>query len=315
MTERQPAAFGGAEFDVTSVRDEVRRSLEINRYPNRDGADVLDRGALERRTTCDIVFYPRPPIKGEQIESGLDHLERFRLFFIEANSGRAREFAHPHGGGYNARIEAVEWQVDYTSFDEMIEGRVVFVEDSTSPSPFVTGSARPRSSGIAAVEIAIDDARFEIAAVDSSADLSFLDTIETGIAQWQTAPDLLLDITSQLGRITRLIETTRETLDLTSDIDNFQAFIALERVANAVREAAEAVRQQQPVFRETTVRADVPLRRFVVATYGAEDAAQRFDEILAVNDIRDPGYVKAGTVLLIPAAGVSQQTVLRSAHR
>lgn len=313
--DRQPAKFGAIEFDVTAVRDVVRRDLEINRYPNRNGADIRDRGAQARRTTCDIVFFPRTQIKGEQEQSNLPHDERFRLFFIESQKGRALEFVHPEGGGYRARIESVDWSIDYGGFDDLIECTATFVEDSTNPSALVSGSARPRSAGIAAAKVTIDDARFEVEALNVGASTGFLDSVESEIAEWQATPDVLLDITARLGRMTRLIETSRNNLALTSDVDNFQAFIALERVANSIREAAEAVRQKQPQFRETVTLIDQPLRRFVLAAYDADAAADRFDQILAVNLIRDPGFIPAGTVLLIPVDDVSPKISLRSAHR
>lgn len=311
---RLPASFGGIEFDVTECKDSIRRRIESNEYPNRDGGDLRDRGSEPRETSCEIVFWPRAPISGEQIESGLDHLDRFSLFFAETMRGRAQDFVHPQKGvgGYRARIESIEWTSDF-QLEDIIRGTVVFLEDSTNPFPTVEGSARAKASGLAEAQVSIDNAEFQLAQVADPPDTSFLDTTEGFLGQWQE-PDFLFDIAAQLGQATRLIETARDAVG-TTDITKLQAFLALEQMAAAMREAAEAVRQDQPQLQEVEVQIDQPLRRFILGFYGATNAQTLFDQIMTINLIDDPGFVKQGTRILIPVEEVAPSVALQGQHR
>lgn len=305
------AKFGGVEFDVTNVRDRVRRDLEVNQYVNRPGADIRDRGSAPRETTCEVIWWPREPIAGEQIESGLDHLSRFRLFYAEVMRGRVDDFRHPLEGGYRAAVDEINWSTDFRYDDDIITGVVTFVEDSTNPSPLINSSAKPAAAGLSDAQVSLDDARLKITEIDASADVDFLDTVEGLLGRWRE-PDQVSDIRAELGQAIRLIETARNNLGLT-DVADVQAFIAIEELASSMREAAEAVRQDQPQFFHVEVEIDQPLRRWIVDFYNGRDVALRFEQIMALNLIDDPGYVEGGTQLLVPVDAVGEQRSLRSA--
>jgi hypothetical protein len=305
------ASYGAVEFDCEAVEDMFPRTIELNEYKNKDGGDAGDRGAGIRETECDIIFFDRPSIAGEGPDSSLDFRSRWHRFFAAYMRGRAQDFVHPTEGGYRAVVHNLR-KIEAAGDPDVIRAHCTFVEDSTNPSPLVTGSSRPRSSGLVEAEVALDDADDALGDLEEPPDLDFIADIEGLLGRWRE-PELALDIASDLNRATRLIETAQRTL--TTDPDSYEAFVALERLAANLRLSAEAARQEQPQLRTVIVEVEQPLRTFVAALYGAEEAMRRHDEVMALNPIDDPGLLEAGTELLVPVAEVDRRTVLRSANR
>ena len=307
------AMYGGVEFDCLVVSDRFERRIERNEYPGRDGGDARDRGISFRVTDCEIIFFDRPPVAGEGELSRLGFRDRWHRFFAAFARGRAQDFVHPTEGGFRAVVEDLEKTED-PSQPDVIRATCRFVEDSTNPSPLVTGSARPRTSGLADVRVEIDVVGETLAALPSPPALDFLDEIESLVTSWQE-PALARDVAAELGQATRILETVQTEAGLATDPDSYEAFVAIERLAARLRLAALTARQSQPQLREVVVPLAQPLRTFVVALYGAAEAFRRYDEVLDLNDIDDPGFVEQGARLIVPVAELETGQALRSANR
>ena len=302
MIRAHPASFGDVQFDVTNWSDNNTRAIDRNRPVNKEGANLRNRGREPRETQCEIIFFNRKAIDGEQPQSQLDFYERFKLFIVKALNGRVEDFVHPMAGGYRAMVEDVEVAGDAEQPQTLFVS-CRFVEDSTDPSPFVTGTERPLSAGFQDAATENADARAQVAAVGG--DTSFADDVDATLAKWRD-PDLSRDIAKDLGKVTRTIEGVQKTAELASDPASYAAFRATERLMYRMRLAAEAARSTQKRTRTATVKVAQPLRQWIAANLSATDTEGTYEEIMNLNQIADPGYLEVGTELRVPTTDAPQ---------
>lgn len=313
MIRPRPASFGGVEFDVVAWRDDVRRVLDQNRPVNKTGAALRNRGTEARTTNCEIVFFDRDPIDGEDANSSLDFYSRFQLFTRVALNGRTQKFVHPMAGAYPAKVEDLEVSQEAEALDLITVG-CTFVEDSTEPSPFVTDTRRPIASGIqdARVEAGTVQTEFESRGLDTG----FLDRVNSTLDEWRlTATGAGGDVAVQLGTLTRTIENVQTTSDLLSDPSSYPAWVATERLIYRLRVAAESVRSTGPRVKSVVVQVSQPLRQFVAKVLGAADAQATYDEVLSLNQIEDPGFLQAGSTIRVPVTADPETGFTRGAAR
>lgn len=302
------ASFGGVPIDIQETSDSMGRALARHTYPYRDGTDLEDVGSEPRTTECRIVFFGTG--------DGDDIRARISAFLAAVNSGRAQTFVHPITGAYKARASNVQMSAAAEPRDTVMIS-CTFEEDTTEPAVFDVSSGAPSSTGaeaVASASKALDDALLEVQAEDLinndgvlSDDLAEPITVgataTATVAKWSDPASALnvRDVTNQAVTLTRQIEAEVERLELATDVSRYPLIRAFTDLQAAVRKAAQAVAATSPRIVEFTVTAPIPLIILCARTYGAEDAAAREEEILQLNDIRNPARLEPGQKIAGPS--------------
>jgi prophage DNA circulation protein len=293
-TQLYESSFGGVRLDVQSTTDDLSRALVRYKYPNRDGADVADMGAEEWVTRCRLIFWPR---------DGQDARAAFLGFMEVVKRGRSQVFSHPIFGERNCKVGQLSAAAEFGTRDViMVEAE--FVEDTVDAATFPTGAGAPVASSVQ-----------EIAAISADIDSGLVDVNEredldepistdvgkdavTAVTGWSEDESLTeRDVRYEAASLAADIEAETDRLELATHLDRYPLVAAFARLHFAIRNAAEAFIQRSPKAFEITVPAPTPLLVIAAQTYGADQAGDRYEELLELNDIRTPNRIPAGTVL------------------
>jgi predicted GH43/DUF377 family glycosyl hydrolase len=119
-----------------------------------------------------------------------------------------------------------------------------------------------------------------------------------------------------MARLSGRIADEMEALDLASDISKYETYKQYTRLHHALTSAAAAFRSTKTRISQVTLTVGQPLRTLLVRLYGATEAENRYDEVIALNDVRDPGYIEAGTTLdyHVPELGQGRKGLRRAAR-
>jgi hypothetical protein len=174
---------------------------------------------------------------------------------------------------------------------------VTFFEHEPDPAAFESGQGVPTLAGVAEVEAAqlALDADLATLGASSTAGTDALDVAETWDADDGTLTQR--EINLELNRVANAIDDEIDRLELLTDIDRQPALEGFLRLRNALARAAEKVIASGPTLIRYEVRAAMPLLAVVQEIYGGADGELRAQQLLDLNDIRDPTRIDAGTVL------------------
>lgn len=300
------ASYDGFPIHVLSTRDSVGRTLARFTYPHRNGADLEDMGGEPRVTRCRVIF------------TGPDHYEAFRVFHDLAHQVEPAIFVHPLTGSYLAKVGQFEYSAEAEQRDTIMVD-CTFEEDTTEPAVLPVGAGAPTLSGVddvAAAAAALGDALQNGFIVDADegtiidiSDLTLLeDTVSTVQAWADDATKTIRDVTYEMSALTARIQVVTDELEVATDLSQFPIMVALTNLSYSLRRAAEVFASSAPQLFQFTVEAPTPLLLLAAQVYGADEAGDRLDELLTLNDIRNPARVERGTVLTAqtPAARARQ---------
>lgn len=290
------ASYGGFPIHVMSTSDSAGRTLARHKYPHVDGADLEDMGAEPRVTRCRIIF------------TGPDHYEAFRVFHDLANSVEPLLFTHPITGSYLAKVGPYNFDADSERRDT-ITVDCTFEEDTTTPAVFPVGAGSPTLSGaddVAASAAAVSSAVIIVPGDEGTIvdlpDDSLLDDAMAISQSWaDDGTKTLRDVTYELNTLTDRIQATMDDLAVSTDLTQYPVMTALLDLSASLRRAAQAFAQVAPQLFQVTVEAPTPLLLIASQLYGAAEAPARLEELLSLNDIRNPARVERGTVLTAQA--------------
>ncbi len=304
------ASYGGVEFDCVTTQDSISRAVARREYPRTNGANLQDMGAAPRVTRCQVIFFEREPIDGEDFfQSNKNHLERFDAFYKATQQGTPQDFVHPITGTYRALVEEFEFGASADEEDTIIAD-VTFVEDTTAPAVFEAGSSSPFDSGTASVQVQAEIT--EDLMEERGISHSFAADIGTIVDAWESNPLLTVrEVNLQLQSIASTVDEVIIELEMTTDIRRYPLYRATQKLLWTVRQAAESFREQQPQLITITTTVNIPLRVLVTDYYGAAEAASRYREVMRLNDIDDPSLILAGTTLVVPARTTGRKPALR----
>jgi prophage DNA circulation protein len=302
--------YDGLPIEILSTRDSFRRALVRHEYPNRDGARVDDMGSVAREVDVRIIF--RDPMTFDETApadyAAMDHVDRSRLFIDACNQGSAREFVHPLYGSFPAMIESLEVSAEGEQRDRIeIQARVV--EQGIDPAPLLSQTARQLEGGAPSVELEAAAATGAAAAgVPDAFDQAEADDVGAVAAgavkeakRWEADPDLdPRSVTVGLGKTSDEIDRLTTELDLLADVEKYPTYRALLRLAYQMQRAAAVVTRNAPALIELVTAAASPLGAILADVYGAAGATEHRDEVISLNDIRDPVLIDAGTRLTLP---------------
>lgn len=307
-------SFGGIRLDVQTTEDEAGRVLSTHLIPHRDGAPVRDQGAEPRTTRCRIIFFQTSPDD--------DPRERFYFFKAKADEGATQTFVHPISGRYRAKIGAFTWSAAAEPRD-VIMVECTFHEDSDVPATFIAGGGAALGAGLAEIQAssrALDDSLVEVNAElpDDATPLS--STVGTSavskVEAWQAStgdledPLTLRRVNLELVALSNEISKETDRLALATHPERWPIARALTNLHHNLRRAAAVFTEESPRVFEITVNAPTNIFTLAARTYPGEDAEQRAEQLMNLNDIPNPARLEAGTRLKAYAAKTS--TRLRS---
>lgn len=308
-----PANFDGIDLDILSTDDDLSNELIRHTYPFRDGAVLQNAGAVPRTTACEIWFFERPELED-------DHLERVRQFAFAAATREARVFLHPLFGRFNAMVEGLTFQASATERD-LVKASCTFVEQGLNPAAFEAQSDASVGAGVAAVSQAgavIDGLVLaapaegavagpgDVIPVEGAVTSTVLETVTvqdtalTTAQRWADTEGITQrQINLELNQITNEIDAEIDRLDLSTNVVNYDTWIAFVRLHGAIRRAAELAIRTAPKLTTHIVRVTAPLISIMADIYGGSLAVEKYSRTLELNNIDNPSRVLVGTVLAI----------------
>lgn len=296
-TQLYEASFGGVRIDAQSTSDDLSRALVRYKYPNRNGADVEDMGAEEWVTRCRLIWFPR---------DGQDARAAFLEFVDVVNQGKSQIFSHPIFGERRCKVGQFQASAE-TGTRDTIMADVEFVEDTVDAARVLPGAGAPVGASVqdvSAIAADIDDGLVDVneGLVEVGED-PISTTAHTNalvaVTSWEESEASLTerDVRYQAISLANQIQSETDRLELATHLDRYPLVQAFARLHFAIRTAAEAFIQRTPKLFEITVPAPAPLIVIASQTYGADQAADRYEELLELNDVRTPNRVPRGTVL------------------
>jgi prophage DNA circulation protein len=115
------AEYGGVEFHVQRVSDEIARRLAQYKYPYVDGGDLEDRGREPRTTSLTAVF------------QGPNYITELGRFLRVVDTDDSETFRHPLLGTWTAKVRRLGITHEDTARD-MATVEIEVVEDGTRTS-------------------------------------------------------------------------------------------------------------------------------------------------------------------------------------
>jgi len=292
------ASYGGMKLDVVGVEDNVSRDVVVTTYPRRDGGHVDDQGAVPRDCRIVVVFFPY------ENETTGSHIQRMAAFKALLHDGKSHPFVHPLTGTFEARPSDIRLSADAQERN-WITMSVTFLEASEEPAVFELGPGSPVRAGVEEVLAAGVDLK---SALDDLGETSTIADDADALAEsWEERADTISarEINLELNDLANDIADATDELELASDVANYPTIQAFDRLRNNLRNLADTVISRSPQLISHGVTRTMPLMAIVSELYGDDDADTRYQQILELNDIRDPLRVEAGTTLTVQAPGSS----------
>ncbi len=273
----ESASFGGIEFDVASVSDDIERRVVEHEYAYRDGADLEDTGRAARPTSFQAIFH------------GEGYLTRLTEFQRLVDTGETRTLRHPLLGTWQAKALRMSVQHEHARRDAATV-ELQFKEDGTS-------TLVPLVESISDASQNLDDG---LADLDTAHD-EFDDGPVAAVTDFETDATAYM---SDLEESTDTRETRFDTLqaygkaavdaldDLGDDVASVPLIRSIRKIQHAARAAREAYDAAQPSVVEHDIAADASLTAVASALYGDPD---RVADLLRLNQVRNPFLMPSGT--------------------
>lgn len=247
------------------------------------------------RTRCELLFVEMP----REPRSALD---RFLAFKAQADSEKSFRFTHPIEGPYDAEIEDFSYVIDEDGNFESCSCTFIKAAPATAIlTPSSGGSAR---SGEDAVAARAEELATELDAVGIENDV--VERAPLAVAAWADADEVptrqvIVDVAELSRDVAALIEDER----LEHDVRLFGAYRAAIMLGSSIRAAALSALAETPKLTAVRINAPMSLLALCVRIYGGAEAEARQRQILALNDIRTPGWLPEGFVLTVPVPSVA----------
>lgn len=280
----------------SSVSTENSRSVVVHELADGNVHPLQDRGLAPHRTRCSLLF---DWMKGETVSP----IQRFREFKQAAvDVGGTALFTHPIDGRFVARVG--EFSYDLDEDGNVANCTAEFIKDAelTAVSPAAAGIAGATGAGGVEATAAELAAELEDIGVDSTipADAVAAQSAWTAGDEQVSTRQILIDAARLSNDIASLIEGE----GLEDELEKYEAYHAAIMLGEAIRSAAlAATAETSSVF---VVRLTRPssLLALCASFYGGAEAEDRERQVIALNDIRRPGWLDVGVDYLFPTRSV-----------
>jgi hypothetical protein len=277
------ARFAGVDLEVVEWSENLGRTV-IRHEPTRgDGAQLSDRGRVPRSYQLSI----RLTGDADTVAGKRDALVAI------AESGETRVFEHPLDGVVRCKLESFDGKV---AAGDVSYGAAL-VEDLAFAERFAATTS-PNLASIQDIEITGAELLDQLNLLTVTAPVP---DIEVAVEKAQTWPDraqadIFADVTALRADVLEL----RRELDAATDVDLYQASVALEAFRGSYERYAQAANTIRRATFDLTVGRPVPLIVLLTQVYGASEAEGVADEVARINDVLDASRLTPGTVLALP---------------
>ncbi len=298
--------WGSVRLWCSAITTENGRTQVVHELAEGDDHPVQDRGLAPRRVSCSLLFVEMPAEQSPAID-------RFLAFKAQVDGGETFLFTHPIDGGYYANVEGFSYTLDEDS--NIADVSCTFIKSGAAEAPIAAGAGTASVAGEDAVAARADDFAAELDAVGISSTIGE-DAVAATVA-WSDADtvptrQVIVDVAELSNRLATMIEDE----GLETDIRLFGAYKASIFMGQSIRAAALAALADTPKLTAIRVAEPVSLLGLCRRVYGGAEAETRTRQVLALNDIRSPGWIARGTILTIPVpprTGASQPSRRRVA--
>ncbi|MFH0901898.1 MAG: DNA circularization N-terminal domain-containing protein [Pseudomonadota bacterium] len=281
------ASWGDLALDVLTVHDSANQRVVSYEYPRRDGADSEDMGSEARTTEAQLIFFSR---------AGMDDpYDRFAAFAAQVKAREPYVFTHPLTGSYDARVGPFRFWTA-TDAKDTIYAECTFIEYSTSVAIYEAGAGAPKLAGVEEVRGLAAIVNTIAASLGMVTDLAD-DAVSTVEGWADNAALTVRDVEMELTALSNRISTATDSLDAFSDPKRWPLVQSIQKLHYSCRRASETFRDRSYQTCEIPVTTPLPLLVIASKTYGADEASARYEQLLELNDIRNPSRIEAGTVL------------------
>lgn len=292
------ATWGRLKLWLSSISTDNSRSLVVHELSSGDVHPVQDRGARIRRSRCDLLF---DEMTGEEMSP----FDRFVLFKAAVDSGAEAIFNHPIDGSFLAKVGEFTYDIDEHTNIRNVVAEFVAVDEIQAVLIPASGSV----SGLAgegSVTAAADAFDAELEAVDLETDIT--DDARTVAEEW-TEPDVSpRDVIAEVADLSDRIADFIADEELEEDLALFAAYRSAIMLAAAIRAAAIAATSETPAVFPVFVARPVALLALMAKMYGGAKAEERARQVIALNDIRTPGWLTPGQYIM-PARTEAERAV------
>lgn len=290
-TEFYDTTWGQARLWCSNIVTDNSRTLLVHDPAEGDEHPTQDQGLGTRRVTCELLFVEMP-------NEARSPLERLRVFkaLVDEPGGEARILNHPVEQPFYAHVEGFNYTIDE---DGNIEASATFVRAAQPAPPEHAASGTAAVAGEEAVAARAEELRSELAAVGLSSGV--MDAAIAAQVSW-LEPDVvptrqvIVDVAALSAQLGALIEDA----GLERDLALWGAYRAAILFGAAVRGAALAALAETPRLMSILIGEPIALLALCARIYGGAEALDRERQIRALNDLRTPGWLTAGTVLILP---------------
>lgn len=285
------SSIAGIRLWCSSIETESPRSL-VGYQPARGDVESFDdAGAGEHKTSAELIFAAMP---GEA-KTARARWDELRALVEAGNPEEGHYFTHPLEGTF--RVKVGDFRT--TLRNGRLEVSITFTRVGARSSVSALGPSVAPESGLAAVTSASAAATLELAAVGLS---SPAPAAATEAATRWAEPDVSpRTVFTELGTESQRIQDEIAGLDLLSDLDFWPAYKTMIGLHYALASAADAATAEVSSVFALLVDRPTPLRAIVARVYGGRGAGERYDQVVKLNDVGNPGRIPPGTTLLLPS--------------
>ncbi len=293
-SEFYPASYGGVRMWIGRITTPNGRDVIVHRLSRGDSHPIDDRGLAPRIAQAELLF---DDMSGETSSPR----ERFDQFRELVEGGGTYTFVHPLLGSYRARIGDFEHTLEELCITATCT--IIPAEEIAAVSGVTFGTSAV--AGEFNVEAAADTFNKEIEAVGLESDVGT--RAVAAVEDWQEPDIPTRDVLVQVQALTNTINSFIEDNRLADFLSYWKAMRASVMLSDAVLRAARAATASVSRTFTVLIRQPVSLRKLVAQIYGAHEAEDRVQQVIGLNDIRTPGWIPAGTQLVMPQAPSVQQ--------
>jgi len=280
------SSFGGLRLWLSKITTDKSRTQVVHDPSAGDDHVVQDRGAVVLKSSCTILF---DYMLGDDLEP-IERLQALKALIDD----KSRILTHPTEGSFQARVGPFQYTIDESG---VISADVEFTAVSDVQAVSVAGAGGIPASGDGAVQAAAAALTTELAAIAQTSTLP-QDASDASDA-WSSADAINpRDVLAQTGSLTAQLGTLASSLQ--DDLDTWAAYKAAVLLSDAVLASALAVTSDTAQTFSLLVGTSIALRALVASIYGADEADQRYQQAMALNDIPSPAWLEPGSLLTLP---------------
>lgn len=294
------ATKGQAFYDVTwgnvrlwcsRITTDNSRTQVVHEVAEGDEHPVQDRGLGPRRVTCELLWIEMP-------RESTTPKARFLAFKSLVDNGEGPLlFVHPIDGAYYANVEGFSYSIDED--DNIVDCSCVFIKTANAEAPVELGSGTSIAAGADAIATRATDLDDALEAVELETTIG--DDAIAAQDAW-AAEDIVptRQVIVDVAGLSHELESLIVDNGLEDDLALFDAYKAAIMMGESIRRAGLAALADTPKLTQVLIREPMSLLAFCVRTYGGLEAQDRMRQISALNDLRTPGWLRAGLVVVIP---------------